>query len=301
MRRTVLKRSELFWNLLFPPFCLACDLPLDPRESDPLCPVCRSRYAAEREFLCPECRKLHRLCSCLPARMRRVSPFALHIGEYSGEEESVVRALILSAKDHNYEALHRFMAAELCAAFSQREDFGAFSENCLVTYVPRAREKVAERGVDQARETAKRLARLLNCRFVKTLSHKKSRQQKKLSAGERLQNASGGYALLPHMSDKLKGEFAGKTLLLYDDVVTTGATMAVCASLLKRAGAASIVYLSFGMTYRQSKAPPASVLRKESGKAAGRRAGPGRAQKITRDCETIRRYPGSTEEEGDSK
>ncbi len=62
-----------------------------------------------------------------------------------------------------------------------------------------------------------------------------SREQKKLSAAERLENARKSYKIIdnPYIE--------GKNILLVDDICTTGATLSVVAGLLKSAGADSIM------------------------------------------------------------
>jgi predicted amidophosphoribosyltransferase len=46
---------------------------------------------------------------------------------------------------------------------------------------------------------------------------------------ERWQNIQGNYAL----NEKVTSQLAGKHILLVDDVITTGSTLTVCATLLK--------------------------------------------------------------------
>ena len=55
---------------------------------------------------------------------------------------------------------------------------------------------------------------------------------------ERRQNVIGAFECV--------GDVTGKRVLLVDDVVTTGATVAECAAQLRQAGAASVWVLSFG-------------------------------------------------------
>ena len=54
----------------------------------------------------------------------------------------------------------------------------------------------------------------------------------------RLANVQGAYQLLPGL------DLSGQTVVLVDDVVTTGATLSQCAALLKEAGAARVVALT---------------------------------------------------------
>jgi predicted amidophosphoribosyltransferase len=55
-----------------------------------------------------------------------------------------------------------------------------------------------------------------------------------LTGAERIQNVAGAFAL------RNPGEVVDRSVVLVDDVFTTGATMNECASVLKQAGASRV-------------------------------------------------------------
>ncbi len=100
--------------------------------------------------------------------------------------------------------------------------------------VPLSEERYHERGYNQASLLAKPLAARLSLTFnpyaLKRIRHTAS--QVGLSAHERHQNVIGAFEA---ETDLVRG----KSLLIVDDVMTTGATMKACAQALKKAGAKS--------------------------------------------------------------
>ena len=248
------KYLDIALNLVFPPVCVSCKetLPFDSHEA--LCQLCRSRYESEKNFICPECSVVHRDCTCMPPKVSRHAVEAIHLAEYL-KEDSVVRDMVLFAKNERNAYLYRFLSSELATLLSSRIDL----EGVLVTFVPRSAQKEAKFGVDQAKEAARRMAKNLRCEFLPLFYHQKSKEQKHLSVFERAANAKNTYGILPKNSHLIRG----RRVVLYDDVMTSGATAAVCASLLKRAGASEVIVLTFAKTYPKQKQKSASLPRKK--------------------------------------
>jgi len=248
------KYFDIALNLVFPPICASCKetLPFDSREA--LCKVCRSHYESEKKFLCPECSFTHKDCTCMPPSVKRHAREAIHLAEYL-KEDSVVRDMILAAKNERNAYLYRFMAKELASLLSSRVDL----DGILVTFVPRSAVKEAKFGVDQAKEASRRMAKVLGLEFSTLLYHRKSQEQKHLSVFERAANAKNTYGVLKKNSYLIRG----RRIVLYDDVMTSGATASVCASLLKRAGASEVIVLTFAKTYTSQKPKGASLPRKK--------------------------------------
>ena len=131
--------------------------------------------------------------------------------------------------------------------FQQRsaycEAFGVLLADCvaefldaevdLVSWVPLSRKRLKKRGYDQAQLLSQAVARELDLPCVPVLEKTVHTQQqsKTGSAEKRRANISGAYRVLPG------AEVSGKTVLLIDDIVTTGATFSECARMLCMAGA----------------------------------------------------------------
>ena len=102
--------------------------------------------------------------------------------------------------------------------------------------VPCTKSKKKKRGYNQSEYLARGIADRLGIPYVEALNAVKPHStQTHKGALERWQNIQGNYALKNDAS-----HLSGKHILLVDDVITTGSTLTVCASLLKSIPGATI-------------------------------------------------------------
>jgi ComF family protein len=116
----------------------------------------------------------------------------------------------------------------------------------LVVPVPLGRERMKERGYNQVGLFAIPLSRLQNWHYSPRVLRRvrETRSQVGLSAAERKENISGAFWANPTLA-------SGKSLLLMDDVTTTGATLAACAEALQEAGARTVYALALAKALPQ--------------------------------------------------
>lgn len=105
-----------------------------------------------------------------------------------------------------------------------------------ITWVPVSFRRKFQRGYDQVELLASAVSRELDIPVLPTL--KKARHTRTQSglrdASQRKANVLGAYRILPDCM------LSGKTVLLLDDVITTGATASECAKVLLSSGAKEI-------------------------------------------------------------
>lgn len=127
----------------------------------------------------------------------------------------------------------------------------------VVTYLPRATSPRLQSGTDQAREIAKAISEEVAIPLERLIRRDplRGKQQKRLNFTARLRNAKSTYRI------RKKTELQGRDVFLVDDVVTSGAGMAVCTRLLRKAGAGRVFCLSVAIDDIQREgdgAPPPS-------------------------------------------
>jgi ComF family protein len=106
----------------------------------------------------------------------------------------------------------------------------------LVLPVPLGFLRRVNRGYNQCDYLSQELARRLGCRMSKRILKRigSPRCQSSLSRDERIKNVKDTFAV------RSSEMIAGKTVLVVDDVMTTGSTLSECARVLKRAGAGKV-------------------------------------------------------------
>ena len=248
------KIVNLASNLLFPPHCANCgellDAPLLEKVHEPLCPACRIHYEKEKARECARCGLPMKFCACMPKNMERAQCTALLklISYRAYDSEMPIKSFVYSIKHSNYGVTFDFLAQQmreiLIAEMRAKE---LMPNDCVITFLPRSRRNKAEDGFDQGLALARALSRatgieLVNC-FKRNLF---TNEQKKLNQYERRLNMSSAYT--PRDVDEKLND---KTVILVDDIVTTGASMASCARIAYSMGAYAVMGVCVGYTEKE--------------------------------------------------
>lgn len=192
----------------------------------PKCPFCGS-LLEKGDLLCPRCQRE------LPWLQGGAAERAV---ELTG---GCVSAVLLN--DRAEEGVYAF---KFHGKSARSGTFGLLIAQCvrdhgltadLVSWPPLSPERLRKRGYDQAQLLAERVGALLDLPVVRTLEKEDRPAQSSLGAVQRRANLLGAYtALEPE-------HFRGRSVLLVDDVLTTGATLSECAKTLRLAGAERVV------------------------------------------------------------
>jgi predicted amidophosphoribosyltransferase len=110
-----------------------------------------------------------------------------------------------------------------------------------VTFVPADRERSLQRGHHPAGRLARELGRSWGLEVRKLLARSHGRRQRGLPLEERRRNVRGAFRPI---------DAAPSSVVLVDDVYTSGATVAAAASALRRAGARRVDVVTFARAVR---------------------------------------------------
>jgi ComF family protein len=145
------------------------------------------------------------------------------IGSYEGALRSIVHAL-------KYEG-RRSLARPLADLMRERGAEVLAGSDCLVP-VPLHPTRRRARGFNQALDLARHLGRPVRKALRRVRA---TPTQTGLPAAQRHRNVRDAFAMAPRTSS-----LSGATVVLVDDVSTTGATLEACARVLKAAGAREV-------------------------------------------------------------
>ncbi len=189
-----------------------------------LCPACRATVTYNDGLSCPVC-----------GRKTATEGVCLECKKYSPSYDRAVSALVyadggaaLITKFKRGGAYLKDALAELMIVKCVQLD-----ADC-VTYIPMTARAERARGYNQAKLLAKEIAAMLGLPLLPLMKKiKDTPEQKQLTRRQRAENLKGCFSAK-------KAEVAGRSILVVDDVMTTGATAEAAASLLKRKGAAAV-------------------------------------------------------------
>ena len=119
----------------------------------------------------------------------------------------------------------------------------------LLIPVPLHWSRVWQRGFNQSALVAREIGRRLNIR-TDPFSLQRLRRTaplKGMSPRQRRKTVAGAFRV------RNKSAVAGKTVILIDDVLTTGSTAEACARTLKRAGAARVELVTWARVVKPSR------------------------------------------------
>ena len=240
--------GRLLLDSVLPPLCLGCGEIVEAAGA--LCAGCWQGFS----FIAPP------QCACCG------DPFAEHLGEDAlcaaclARRPLFRRARAALAYDTQSRRLvlpfkhgDRTDIARACGGWMARAGAELLAEADLIAPVPLHWRRLLVRRYNQAQLLARALARTIvrgqtGVRLAPDLLRRRrwTGSQAGLRARERRRNVREAFDIHPRWA----AEVAGKTVLLVDDVLTTGATAEACARVLQRGGVRHVDVLTLARVVR---------------------------------------------------
>jgi ComF family protein len=235
--------AALAADLVLPPVCCGCGNAVG--DGNALCAACWSAIRFIEAPLCPV----------------YGTPFAFDLGEGITSAEAiadpppfrraraaaaygdVTRRLVHQLKYHDRPEVARMMAGAM-----RRAGHALLQDASVIVPVPLYRRRLWKRRFNQAALLADGIATLAGVPhdpFV-LARVKPTRQQVGLTATQRAENVRGAF----RVPEAMRARIAGGTVLLVDDVYTSGATVKAATRALLRGGAATVDVLTFARVVR---------------------------------------------------
>ena len=240
MRETV----ELVWNglldLVYPPCCLVCGKRM---EAGSLCQACIRSFTPLLPPFCDRCgglpeeagRSVCKNCETGPGTPYQWSQA---MGQFGG----ALRDAILRFKYEGKAALGQPLGLLLsCSLDSPPSPLLTSTMGEKLTFdavvpVPLHPSKLRQRGFNQSERLARVVAQERGWKLDATgvVRARKTRVQARLEGSQRVENVRGAFACRPAQ------RYANQSVLIVDDVLTTGSTMREVARVVRDAGATRV-------------------------------------------------------------
>lgn len=227
-------------DLVYPRLCVLCRTGMDAENMRQVCPECEGRLDffgpttclrcgawfgfGENNGPCPECIGKR-------FRFRRAVAVARYAGEF--------RELILRFKYHRAAYLAPYLGSLLAGRIRET---GMADQVRVLLPVPMGRWKTFWRGYNQAELLADHAGRALGrpVRRGALVKVRNTPAQSRLHRDQRMVNLKGAFSIRPGT------DFRDQTLILVDDVLTTGATANECTEALLKCGAREVFVATLG-------------------------------------------------------
>lgn len=219
-------------RLLYPNRCAYCGALLEPDQLR--CAACERELEGIGTDICVFCGKRREDCDCKKHKNEYcaiAAPFY-----YAGLPKSAVARVKFSDRLTGIQEM-AFQMETVISTFYTSVAFDA------VSFVPATKKKDAERGCNLAGALAALIAQEMKIELFDCLEKLyENEEQHKLNFKERKGNVSGVFQVKENM------DVSDKTILLIDDVKTTGSTLNECAKMLNIFGAKAVWACTFALT-----------------------------------------------------
>ena len=235
----ILKMASFFEDMLMTNHsCICCGREIVDGTEFQLCKKCKVEIEPLKGNLCKTCGEVLPRGDEICDRCK-VSNYAFDVNRSFTHYEEASSNIVKGLKFGHRKYFAENVAEMIC---SMKEHFEGVD---VLTYVPISKDRLKQRGFNQAEEIAKGIGKRLNISVICTLSKIAGRKhQAELSQAERYKNLIGSFAIDKNVKESVKG----KVVMIVDDVFTTGSTLNECAKMIRKFQPKEIRTVTFAKT-----------------------------------------------------
>ena len=240
-------------DIIFPHHCLSCNILLGNECQSYVCRPCLKAIPFTKGFACTFCNS--------PVKAGKTCVYCAK-GHYldrllvaTSYENPLVEKVLKAIKYRFVRSLAGDMADLMTKYLEKRAGWLITAGTIEIVPVPLHRRRLNWRGFNQAEMVAKKISKSLGWPVITTAMkrvHDPKPQADMPDKQSRIENMLNVFACPP---DQDSSRLADKTILLIDDVSTTGSTLNDCARALKGAGAREVV----GFVFARSRLDKSSM------------------------------------------
>ncbi len=222
------------------PKCVCCKTRLNYGEKA-FCLKCSAEFKEFKTRNCSHCARPLCECDCSNDLLRaHYVKRVIKCYRYLTRDDALPgNSLIYSLKRDNRTDVLEVCTDELSKAIlNSIEDPSSY----IFTNVPRRRAAIVQYGIDHSALLAKTVAKRFAAEYIPILKSNAKQAQKSLEATDRFKNADF------YIAENL--DLTGRGVIIVDDIITTGASMAKAASLIRSLGSKNILAATLGIAYK---------------------------------------------------
>ena len=236
---------DLILDMVFPRRCLGCETLLSEETPSYVCPTCLKNISFVNGFACAFCKS--------PVRAGKTCVFCARTNHLdrllvtASYDNPLVEKVIKAAKYRFVRSLTADMAGLMTKYLKNRAAWLTGRELITVIPVPLHRRRLNWRGFNQAEIIAQEIAGSFGWLSAPNILKRTRNQRPQAEMPDRLSRVENMRNVFEFQGSTLENSFslAGKTILLIDDISTTGSTLNDCARALKGAGAKEVIGFVF--------------------------------------------------------
>lgn len=238
-----MKLTDLMDRALFAlsvPKCVCCNSKLDYGQKA-FCLKCSKEFKDFSTRNCSKCSKILSQCGCTNNFLEShfIKKTVKCYRYINRGNDTPANALIYSLKQDN-----RYDVVDLSSDLMIEALSNSFTDlsKCIFTNVPRRKSAIIEHGYDHSEVLSKEIARKTGAEYIKLLKSNAKKPQKTLETIDRRKNAD--FVLIKNKDLK------GKTVIIVDDIITSGSSISTAASLIRSLGCTDINAAVLAIAYK---------------------------------------------------